>query len=184
MQETTFDDATVEEPAAAAETENPNVTEGREARLDKLAKNHILAAMGVGLIPIPLVDLVAVTGIQLDLIKKIAAEYEVPFKQEKVKFIVSSLVGGFFSMGSGIVLSSLVKCIPVIGQTTGAVAMPVISGAATYAIYKVFVRHFESGGTIVDLDPKKVKDYFAEQFTKGKKAAADLKAEEPASSDA
>jgi hypothetical protein len=59
--------------------------------------------------------------------------------------------------------------------------MPVISGASTYAIYKVFIQHFESGGTFLDLDPAKVKSYFAEQFTKGKKVAVDLKKDETAS---
>ena len=36
-----------------------------------------------------------------------------------------------------------------IGQSTGAITMPVIAGASTYAIYKVFVQHFESGGTFL-----------------------------------
>jgi hypothetical protein len=39
----------------------------------------------------------------------------------------------------------------------------------------VFVEHYESGGTILDLEPAKVKSYFSTQFTKGKKVAADLK---------
>jgi len=41
----------------------------------------------------------------------------------------------------------------------------------------VFVQHFESGGTFLDLDPDKVKSYFSEQFAKGKKVVADLKPE-------
>jgi hypothetical protein len=55
-----------------------------------------------------------------------------------------------------------------------------VSGASTYAIYKVFVQHFESGGTFLDLEPAKVKSYFSEQFAKGKKFAMDLKTKEPA----
>ena len=134
--------------------------------------------MGVGLIPLPVVDLVALMGIQLNMIRKIAAEYDVPFKQDIGKSIISSLMGGVLPVTVGCALASLIKFIPLIGQTTGAVTMPVVSGAATYAIYKVFVQHFESGGTFLDLDPAKVKAYFKEQFTKGKKVATDLKAEE------
>jgi len=48
-------------------------------------------------------------------------------------------------------------------------AIPAFSGAATYAIGKVFIRHFESGGTFLDLDTAKVKAYFSEQYDKGKK---------------
>lgn len=55
--------------------------------------------------------------------------------------------------------------------------MPVFSGSATYAIYKVFVQHFESGGTFLDLDPAKVKVYFSEHFAKGKKVVEGLRKE-------
>jgi uncharacterized protein (DUF697 family) len=175
MEETTV------EAAEAEATESVDPTEGRAARLEKLAKHHILASMGVGLIPFPLVDMVALFGIQLDLVKKLSVEYDVPFKQEIGKSIISSLLGGFLPASLGGAIASIIKFIPIIGQTTGAVTMPVVSGAATYAIYKVFVQHFESGGTFLDLDPAKVKSYFSEQFARGKKVMADLKPESPES---
>lgn len=160
---------------AAAESLNATVKEGREERLEKLAKHHILTSMGVGLIPVPLVDVAALMGIQLNLIRKIAAEYDIPFKQDRGKAIISSLMGGFVPVTLGCALASMIKFIPLIGQTTGAVTMPVVSGASTYAIYKVFVRHFESGGTFIDMDPSKFKSYFKEQFNKGKKVVTGLK---------
>lgn len=169
-----------EEATVEAATESLNATEGREKRLEKLSKNHILASMGVGLIPLPVVDMVALMGIQLDMIRRIAAEYDIPFRQDAGKSIITSLMGGFLPVTLGCAMASMIKIIPLIGQTTGAVTMPVISGASTYAIYKVFVQHFESGGTFLDLDSSKVKAYFKEQFNKGKKVAADLKKEEPA----
>jgi len=169
-----------EEATVETATESLDATEGREERLEKLSKHHILASMGIGLIPIPVVDVVALIGIQLNMIRKIAAEYGVPFRQDVGKSVITTLMGGFLPVTLGCAIASMVKFIPLIGQTTGAVTMPVISGASTYAIYKVFVQHFESGGTFLDLDPSKVKSYFAEQFAKGKKVAAALKKEEPA----
>jgi uncharacterized protein (DUF697 family) len=163
---------------AAPESSNATATEGREERLEKLAKHNILASMGVGLIPLPIVDLVGLMGIQLNMIKNIAAEYDIPFRQDIGKSIISSLMGGVLPVTVGCALASMIKFIPLIGQTTGAVTMPVVSGACTYAIYKVFVQHFESGGTFLDLDPAKVKSYFKEQFAKGKKIVTDLKTEE------
>lgn len=168
------EEATVD---ASRESLDSTVKEGREGRLDKIAKHHILSSMGVGLIPLPVVDLVALMGIQLNMVRKVASEYNVPFKQDIGKSIISSLLGGFLPVTLGCSLASIIKLIPLIGQTTGAVTMPVVSGAATYAIYKVFVRHFESGGTFLDLEPAKVKSYFKEQFNKGKKVATDLKTE-------
>jgi uncharacterized protein (DUF697 family) len=173
---------------AAAEdvnaTASPDAAEGRKERLDKLAKHHVLAAMGVGLVPLPVVDMVALVGIQLDLIRKLSAEYAVPFRQDMGKSVIASLMGGFLPVTLGCTVASLIKFIPLVGQTTGAVTMPVVSGASTYAIYKVFVQHFESGGTFLDLEPSKVKSYFAEQFSKGKKFAMTLKTKEPVKTEA
>ncbi|MEZ5671856.1 MAG: hypothetical protein R3E08_05540 [Thiotrichaceae bacterium] len=49
-----------------------------------------------------------------------------------------------------------------------------MGGAATYAIDKVFVQHFESGGTFLDFDPEAVREHFAAEFAKGKDVAASL----------
>lgn len=162
-----------EAPDAAAA---PDAAEGRTERLEKISKHHILGSMGVGLVPLPLVDIIALMGIQLNMIRKISAEYGVPFREDLGKSLVTSLMGGVLPVTVGCTLASIIKFIPLIGYTTGAVTMPVISGAATYALYKTFVQHFESGGTFLDMEPAKVKAYFAEQFAKGKKCAADLKA--------
>ncbi len=158
-----------------AESESCCCTDGRQERLDKMAKNHILASMGIGLIPIPIVDQVALTGLQLDLIRKLAIEYDVPFKKDIGKSIISSLVGGFIPSSMGGAVASLIRFVPIIGSSTAAVTLPVISGASTYAVYKVFVQHFESGGTFLDLDPSKVKTFFSEQFAKGKNIVTGLK---------
>lgn len=164
----------MEDATLTAAEETICTVEGRVERIEKLTKNHVLASMGVGLIPVPFVDLAAVMGIQLDMIKKLSAEYDIPFKKDIGKSVIATLAGGFIPTAFGGAISSMVKFIPVIGTTTGAITMPVFCGASTYAIGKVFVQHFESGGTFLDLDPSKVKAYFADQFSKGKKVASDL----------
>jgi hypothetical protein len=50
--------------------------------------------------------------------------------------------------------------------------MPVVAGGATYAIGKVFIQHFESGGTFLTFDPKAVKEFYAEQLKEGNSIAA------------
>jgi hypothetical protein len=51
------------------------------------------------------------------------------------------------------------------------VSIPVMAGASTYAIGKVFVKHYEEGGTILDLNTEKLKAYYREQYEKGKAVA-------------
>ncbi len=72
--------------------------------------------------------------------------------------------------------------IPFVGSTLGALSMPVMAGASTYAIGKVFIQHFESGGTFLTFDPKAVKDYYAEQLKEGSVVAKQVKTTTTASS--
>lgn len=137
----------------------------------KVIRNHVIVSMGVGLVPIPIVDFVGITGVQLNMLRKLSKIYEVPFSEHKVKNIVSSLVGGGISVPVGVAVFSLVKMIPVVGTSIGAVSMPVTAGAVTYAVGKVFIQHFASGGTFLTFDPEKVRDYYEEMLKEGKTVA-------------
>jgi hypothetical protein len=61
--------------------------------------------------------------------------------------------------------------IPVVGTLLGGVAMPVLSGASTYAVGKVFIQHFASGGTFLTFDPAAVREYFMQELENGRLAA-------------
>lgn len=149
--------------------------EGRKAETDRMIKNHVYGAMGVGLIPLPVVDFLALTGIQIRLLYKLSKFYGVDFSKEKAKGIISALIGSFVPVAAAGPIASMIKIIPIIGQTAGALTMLVTGGACTYALGNVFVQHFESGGTFLDFEPEKVKAYFAEQFKEGQKFAAEIK---------
>ena len=55
--------------------------------------------------------------------------------------------------------------------------MPLIAGASTYAVGKVFYRHFASGGTFLTFDPEKARAYYEEMFQKGKDVVKGMKAQ-------
>ena len=142
---------------------------------DNTIRNHVLGSMGVGLIPVPVVDLVALTGIQLNMLRKLAKAYDVPFTKDKVKNMIASLIGGGLPVTFSSAFASLIKSVPIIGQTTGALAMPILAGATTYAVGKVFTQHFASGGTFLNFDPDEVKDYYYEMFKEGQDKASKMK---------
>lgn len=147
--------------------------EGRKAETDRLIKNHTYGSMGVGLIPLPVLDFIALTGIQVRLVHKLSKFYGVDFSKDRAKSIISALIGSFVPIAAAGPIASMVKMIPIIGQTTGGLTMLATGGACTYALGKVFVQHFESGGTFLDFEPETVKSYFAEQFKEGKKFASE-----------
>jgi hypothetical protein len=58
--------------------------------------------------------------------------------------------------------------------------MAAFCGASAWALGKVFIRHFESGGTLLNFDPEGAKEHFKEQFEEGRKMASTMKTEEKA----
>ena len=153
-----------------------NMSESNERnRLgDQIIKNHVMWSMGAGLIPFPIADLLAVTGIQLDMIRQLCQLYDVDFKDTRGKAIVSSLTGSSMArMGA-----QAVKFIPGIGSVVGGLTMSVLSGGTTYAIGHVFASHFETGGTLLDFDVERLKKVYDDLFEKGKEYASKIKEEE------
>lgn len=147
-----------------------------QTETDRILRHHVWAAMGLGLIPLPLADMAGLTLVQINLLRKLSKRYGIPFSKGAVKNILSALFGGVFPASvSGPLAASLTKFIPAAGQTAGVMTMPVIAGATTYALGKVFIQHFASGGTFLTFDPEKVKAYYREMFEEGKKVAADMR---------
>ncbi len=134
-------------------------------------KNHMIWSMGAGFIPVPIADFFAVSAIQLDMIRQLSKIYEINFKETEGKAIITSLTGASLArLGA-----SAVKFIPGVGTVLGTLSLAVLSGASTYALGEVFKKHFETGGTFLDFDPSRLKNYYNEKFEKGKELARELK---------
>jgi len=147
----------------------------REKHADTIIKNHIIWSMGAGLIPVPIVDFFAVSGIQLDMIRQLCKLYDQDFRESEGKAIITSLTGsGLARMGA----KAMIKFIPGIGSVIGGVTMALLAGASSYALGEVFKKHFSTGGTFLDFDPKRLKKLYNEKFEKGKKVAEQLKKEQ------
>ncbi len=147
----------------------------KEKNIDDILKKHSYWAVGAGLIPVPIVDIAAVTAIQLDMLKQICSFYEMDYSEEQGKAWISALVSSTMSSVVARVGASAVKSIPVVGSIIGATSMSIISGASTYALGKVFINHFEDGGTLENLDKEKVKEFYKEKVKEGKDIAKKLK---------
>ncbi|MDM8536540.1 DUF697 domain-containing protein [Desulfobacterales bacterium HSG17] len=160
-----------------SETDAPEEkTDTIEMNADKLIRHHVYVSLGVGLIPIPFLDFAGVAGIQLNLMRKLAQLYNIPFSRDMVKNIIGALIGGAFPASAGpLVAFSVAKMVPGIGQTLGAVSASGVSGACTYAIGRVFNRHFAEGGTFLSFDPEKARAFYEEMFREGQEVVAEMK---------
>lgn len=142
-----------------------------KVQAEGIVQKHVLWSMGMGAIPIPFLDTIAVSAMQYEMLKQVSNLYGFEMSENMGKSLISMLAGGtLVRMGA-----SAVKTIPIIGSFLGGGAMVVLSGASTYAIGSVFVQHFESGGDLFDIDTEKFKNFYKEKFEQGKEYAAEMK---------
>lgn len=164
--------------ATATATEESDAVCTKEDQTDKIIRRNMMYAMGAGIVPIPMFDLAVISGLQMKMLYEFSGVYDVSFPRGLVKSILASLIGGLGVFPIAAVLAgSVSKFIPGIGNIISVISLPLTAGAVTYAIGKVFVMHFESGGTFLNFNAKKMQAYFAEMYKEGKDAASNAKEE-------
>ena len=144
--------------------------ESRDEAASKLVDRFSLWSGAAGLIPLPFVDIVAVGGVQLEMLRRLSDIYGVPFIENRGKSIIASLAGSVLPASTATTtamgVTSALKSIPGIGTAISAFTMPVFSAGATYVIGKVFIQHFASGGTLLDFNPPDYREFIKAQKEK------------------
>jgi uncharacterized protein (DUF697 family) len=158
---------TAKDPLAADETSLQHVMDAapdsRRARATKLVERFSLWSGAAGLIPVPFFDLVAVGGVQIQMLRRISQIYDVPFSKNRGRAVIAGLAGTMIPATTGIGMSSYIKSVPLIGTAVGAIATPALSVGATYAIGMVFIQHFATGGTLLDFAPPDYHEFIKAQ---------------------
>lgn len=134
-----------------------------------IVRRNVYWALGAGLVPIPVFDFVALTAVQVKMLKQLSDHYRVEFFDDKAKKIVGSLLASTGSLAlAGMVGRSLFKLVPVVGQLFGVVGVPLFAGALTQAIGNLFVMHYETGGTLLDFNVEQMRAHFQREFERAK----------------
>lgn len=136
----------------------------RLKKANAIVRDHSFISNGIGLIPMPVVDLVGISASQFAMITRLAKLYDTPIKKSLLKSILSIVVYELSAIGTYKIAVSLFKSVPFIGSLAGPVATSVHATATTLVMGKMFIQHFESGGTLLDFDPKSVKTYFEQEM--------------------
>lgn len=147
----------------------------RTQQAEKLIREHMIVAMGAGLIPIPFADWATTAAVQLNLVRKLAGVYGVSFVPGLAKGLIAGLVGGTAVRGG----ATLVKLIPGIGWLTGGLTASVLAAATTYAVGRVFQEHFAAGGSLRDFDTAAASEAYKRAFRRGQAVYDELRKEPP-----
>ncbi len=135
----------------------------RRAACQRIVIENVFWSASVGLVPVPLVDVVGITAIQLKMVNEISIEYGIKFSRNRAKALITAL-----SSGVGMMAVSSFKLIPGIGSTGSGIGMSMMGGALTYAVGTLFIEHFETGGTLEDLDLKQARERMETLAEEGK----------------
>ncbi len=110
------------------------------ARADELIAEHVASSVAAAAIPIPIVDLVAVTAVQLSLLRKLARLYGARLGIGAQ----GALAVGFLGAALPRVAASALKLLPGIGWIGGTAAQAALSGAATWALANALLERLET----------------------------------------
>jgi uncharacterized protein (DUF697 family) len=145
---------------------------GKEEEAARIVTRYVYWSTGLSLLPIPVVGVAAVLGVQLKMLGELSKLYGVPFSKHRGKALLASLGGGLGTMAVGrpIVAHALATVLPAGWPVLLAIAST--ASAATYAIGRVFTHHFELGGTLLSFRPEETRAFFEAQLRQESRAAS------------
>lgn len=128
----------------------------------KIVRNHALGSVAAGILPVPLLGAGIYEGVQLRMLHQLAKLYDVEFSKQRATAILGALLGLTVASTAG----SVLRMIPGVGQALGVISALAVPPASTYALGRVFIKHFESGGTFLTFDEERGKKEYKEEVTK------------------
>jgi uncharacterized protein (DUF697 family) len=123
-------------------------------------------AAAAGLLPGNLLNFAAILAVQITMVWRIANTFGQKDGKNRVRGSILALMGSVVPTSVGHGVGFIVASIPAIiaGSVLYFLVTPVLAYALTQAVGNTFVMHFESGGTLLDFDPKAFQEYFLKEF--------------------
>lgn len=143
--------------------------DARHQKVAEILSSSVKWSAAGGVVPVPYLDLLAIGAVQVQMVRKIATLYQMDADEQNLKALISSLLGTLAPAAvSTSLLGSSVKLVPIGGTLLGSAGMAAFAAASTYAIGKVFVRHFEGGGSIMDFSVEGIKEDLQAEYAAAK----------------
>lgn len=129
----------------------PFLADKQSAQADAIIRHFMMMTAGAGALPVVLADILAVSAIQLEMIRQLCRVYGIPYERARARAVVMALVTNTLVHRGA---RSLTKKVPVFGWLIGGASMALLSAGATMALGKLFKAHLESGGQWPEIQPE------------------------------
>ena len=122
----------------------------RQSRANAIVERYAnFSALG-GVIPLPLINVASVTLIILRMVKLLCKLYGVPYEQGRARALIVGLAGGAVpTTASAVTTSTLIYFVPG-ANLLGLAVSSVTASACARGIGRRFVKHFETGASLMD----------------------------------
>jgi len=116
---------------------------------------YMAVSAGAALVPVPGVDTALLAGVHVALIKQLCDHYTVSFSEHTARNILIAIAASVIPGTIGSVLSrKALRLLPSATRVFGWAVMSASSAAFTYGLGRLFIHHFESGGTLLSFDTR------------------------------
>jgi uncharacterized protein (DUF697 family) len=152
--------------AAAADVKDVQDIHDTTGKIISRAMGWSVAA---AILPVPYLDIAALGTVQVKMVRDLATAYGQDANDQTLNGTISALLGTLgATQAGGALVGPALKLIPGGGSVLGSVTVGAFGSAATYAIGKIFVKHFENGGSISNFSAEKVSEDLRKEFNAAK----------------
>jgi uncharacterized protein (DUF697 family) len=119
----------------------------------KIVRRYVLISAGAGLITLPIIDVSALAAVHVALIKELTEHYSHEFSEHVARNILIAIGASLLPGSIGSILGrKLLRALPFIDPVTALAAMSGFSACVSYSLGRIFIEHFEKGGTLENFD--------------------------------
>lgn len=164
--------------AIAAEATDTTEVEAHDVHREaaEIISSAVKWSAAAAVIPLPFLDLAALATLQVKMVRDLAKAYSLSPNSETLQGAVSALLGTLIpSAASGALVGPSLKFFPGVGSVLGSISIAAFGSAATYAIGKIFVKHFDNGGTLDNFSADSVEADLKNEFSSAKARTGDKK---------
>ena len=123
----------------------------------RIVYRFMAVSAGAALIPAPGVDVAVLAGIHVTLIKKLCDHYAVSFSEHTARNLLIAISASVIPGTVGSMMGrKALRLLPALARRVGWAFVSASSAAFSYGIGRLFIHHFEAGGTLLDFDPKRL----------------------------
>ncbi len=143
-------------PAGTMHNDVDSLEKLRLVRAKAIVVKHTLGSTGVGVLPFAIGSSLICGGIQIRMIRNLCRCYKVKFSKNAATAALTVTLGVVASVEAVNIAGKVAfMLLPGWARVLKMVASVAVANGTTYLIGRIFVYHFEMGGSLFDLDADK-----------------------------